>query len=86
MASKTICIKEEIFIRLDQLREGEESFSDLLERILTRVDESQNNYDLIMNEVFGSGKEELTDDVVAEFTNIQREIEENLDEQFPVRE
>jgi predicted CopG family antitoxin len=68
------------------MREGDESFSDLIERILTRIDESKNNYDVVMNEVFGSGKEELTDDVVAEFNNLQNEIEQQLDEEFSVRE
>ena len=86
MTSKTICIREEIFNKLNLMRDDTESFSDLLERILNRVDESQNNYDEIMSEVFGSGKEILTEDLMTDFVDIQREIEENIDKDFAERE
>ncbi len=86
MASKTICIKEEIYIALNKIRKEGESFSELLERILTQISQVDSNYEIIMKEVFGCAKDEIPDEILTNFSEIKNEIEKKIDEQFELRD
>ncbi|MEX2728029.1 MAG: antitoxin VapB family protein, partial [Candidatus Sigynarchaeum springense] len=61
MASKTICIKNDVYNRLVSLKREDESFSDFLQRLIDIVESKTNNRETILKEVFGSGKEDIPD-------------------------
>ncbi len=86
MASKTLCIKEDVYIALNKIRRKGESFSELLERILVQIAHNENNYEVIMKEVFGCAKTEIPDEVLVNFSEIKKEIEKDIDDQFELRD
>ena len=78
MASKTICIKDEVYDKLVSLKRDEESFSELLNRLVEIIENNQNNHDEILNDVFGSGKDEIPDELLETFNTIRDEIDSNF--------
>jgi predicted CopG family antitoxin len=78
MASKTICIKDEVYDKLVSLKRDEESFSELLNRMMEIIENNQNNHDEVLNNVFGSGKDEIPDELVDAFSSIRDEIDSNF--------
>jgi len=77
MTSKTICVREEIFKRLSEMKKKDESFSDLLDRLLMKIYEKENNHDIIMKEVFGCARN-LPDEIFEHFTKVRTIIDEDL--------
>lgn len=77
MTSKTICIREEIFYRLSKIKKKNESFSDLIERLLTSIFEKENNHDIIMKEVFGYARN-LPDEIFEQFAKLRATIDDDL--------
>ncbi|HME53613.1 MAG TPA: antitoxin VapB family protein [Candidatus Lokiarchaeia archaeon] len=75
MASKTICIKDEVYNKLVSLKGDEESFSELLNRMIEIIENEKNNHDDILTDVFGSGKDEIPDELLDTFSNIRDEID-----------
>lgn len=77
MTSKTICVREEIYKRLSEMKKKEESFSDLLDRLLTEIYEKENNHDIIMKEVFGCARD-LPDEIFEQFAKLRMIIDDDL--------
>lgn len=74
MPSKTLCIKDDIYENLIRLKMPSESFSDLLKRMISNIKQEQNNHLQIMKEVFGAGKDLISEQFMKEFSEIQQEI------------
>ena len=78
MVSKTICIKKDVYDKLFHLKHEDESFSDLLSRIVEGFSKAQSNHDTIINEVFGSGKEDIPEALLENFNDIRDDIDANF--------
>ncbi|MEX2715863.1 MAG: antitoxin VapB family protein [Candidatus Sigynarchaeota archaeon] len=78
MASKTICIKNDVYNRLVSLKREDESFSDFLQRLIDIVESKTNNRETILKEVFGSGKEDIPDGLLDSFHGIRGEIDRDF--------
>ena len=74
MPSKTLCIKDDIYQNLLRLKKPGESFSDLLKRMISKIKQEQNNHSQIIEEVFGAGKNLISEQFMKEFSEIQQEI------------
>jgi predicted CopG family antitoxin len=77
MTSKTICVREEIFKRLNAMKKKNESFSDFFGRLLSEIYEKENNHDIIMKEVFGCARN-LPDEIFTQFAKLRTTIDDDL--------
>ncbi len=78
MGSKTICIKESIYNRLSKYKGANESYSDVLKRLMDKLDQVRNNRDLILKEIYDSPEEIISDEFIQVVKDIHEEINENF--------
>lgn len=78
LGSKTICIKEEVFNKLNELKSENESYSDFFSKIIPIISNTFNNHKIVMNK-FGFGKNLLSDELIADIKSLRNESNDDFD-------